>query len=921
MVKFIEELYKNNRQYFDGVANKGQQVLNMLGVVKDYTFTKPNVDLSTDSVKALTPEEQAKLTKSQQQSYNQYKKELKSNKWKVAKTSANTAAELLVPFYSGTEEQIKAVNDYLDGSIDKNTMVKRVKSGTITNAIDGLLMLVGGAAGAAVSRRALKGLIGEARRLNRTAGRLAANKYAQFQATSIRNGLVKQNPNAAKVIKRESDNLANEMDKVLKQNGLKSKANDYLMATEKEYADLLTRPGDYETISIDDYFRLIQDVDTRSPLAQLYDLKLPATTKGTGFTSDIPGTQLVPLKDGSLIIKDSSKGKLIRVKPEIAKTWEEDIIEANAKAKADKILYIADDIPDSVASKLNKGIDDLNLNDKETILGSMKKNAKDLGDIADEVGATKEDLPKLIPFVKWFQKIYENSPNFIKSKGPKGAAIYGTIGAANTGLSLYDIFQDYKEYGEPDLAKIASAPIRIAGGFIPIGGPAMQLFFSGLGYFNGDKLARAALRRIGFNQVLSQKEKEEISQGLRSAADMSDVPEYLTGASGRRYHRVGNKIYDFSTGSMTNVNQALDDAANFYSYNTQKNNDEIAQLQQQEQQLMNAKQQGYDIPDIQFQNIQNRIGELQQQNSQNQQALEVLNISDDYNDNEPLIDQYMKREVEPQIQKQQEVQIANQQSRQQNLNEIMREIAGQQEQYINQYFTPENLAIEYSQYNNLVGAQQASYLSPEEFAEIKKQKAMYQMLPTIREKALQELTTLEQLAQKNLGLTIQNNAQAETVRNNYVKNMIDEFKAKESQRHNLQSEAIDIGNLGVNQQKANIQQNQLAINKYKADIDKMNALTQQQRAKDYGKYVETYTETAPYNRFEAMGAGFAGGMSGGVDADTMINLNPELGKQLFPSAFQQNQDNQQQTSQQPMNARQTNEQYINNLMRNINGNK
>lgn len=860
MVKFIEELYKNNKQYFDGVTNKGQQVLNLLGVVKDYTFTKPNVDLSTDSVKALTPEEQARLTKSQKQSYNQYKKDLKSNKWQVAKTSANTAAELLVPFYSGTEEQIKAVNDYLDGSIDKNTMVKRVKSGTITNAIDGLLMLVGGAAGAAVSRRALKGLIGEARRLNRTAGRLAANKYAQFQATSIRNGLVKQNPNAARVIKRESDNLANEMNKVLKQNEPKSKADDYLMATEKEYADLLTRPGDYDNISAKE--ALDKYLDTKSISASQYLEKY-----------------------------------------------------------GDDLVDVAKEIPEEAARKIVRGTSKLTTKDQDVILKVIKKNAGDLGKIAKEVGATKEDLPKLIPFVKWFSKIYENSPNFIKSKGPKGAAIYGTIGAANTGLTLEDIFQDYKEYGEPDLAKIASAPVRVAGGFIPIGGPAMQLLFSGLGYFNGDKLSRAALRRIGFNQVLSQKEKEEISQGLRSAADMSDVPEYLTGASGRRYHRVGNKIYDFSTGSMTNVNQALDDAANFYSYNTQKNNDEITQLQQQEQQLMIAKQQGYDVQDIQFQNIQNRIGELQQQNSKNQQALEVLNISDDYNDNEPLIDQYMKREVEPQIQKQQEVQIANQQSRQQNLNEIMREIAGQQEQYINQYFTPENLAIEYSQYNNLVGAQRASYLSPEEFAEIKKQKAMYQMLPTIREKALQELTTLEQLAQKNLGLTIQNNAQAETVRNNYVKNMIDEFKAKESQRHNLQSEAIDIGNLGVNQQKANIQQNQLAINKYKADIDKMNALTQQQRGKDYGRYVEAYTETAPYNRFEAMGAGFAGGMSGGVDADTMINLNPELGKQLFPSAFQQNQDSQQQANQQPMNVKQTSEQYINNLMRNMNVNK
>ena len=861
MVKFIEELYKNNRQYFDGVANKGQQVLNLLGVVKDYTFTRPNVDLSTDSVKALTPEEQARLTKSQQQSYNQYKKDLKSNKWQVAKTSANTAAELLVPFYSGTEEQIKAVNDYLDGSIDKNTMIKRVKSGTITNAIDGLLMLVGGAAGAAVARRAIKGLIGEARRLNRTSGRLAANKYAQFQATSIRNNLVKQNPNAAKVIKRESDNLTNEMDKVLKQNGLKSKADDYLVATEKEYADLLTRPGDYENISAKE--ALDRYLDTKPISASQYLEKY-----------------------------------------------------------GDDLVDIAKEIPEEVSRKIVRGTGRLTTKDQDVILNVIKKNAGDLGKIAKEVGATKEDLPKLIPFVKWFSKIYENSPNFIRSKGPKGAAIYGTIGAANTGLTLEDIFQDYKEYGEPDLAKIASAPLRIAGGFIPIGGPAMQLLFSGLGYFNGDKLARAALRRIGFNKVLSQVEKEEISQGLRSAVDMSDVPEYLTGASGRRYHRVGNKIYDFSTGSMTNVNQALDDAANFYAYNMQKNNDEIAQLQQQEQQLMNAKQQGYDIQDIQFQNIQNRIGELQQQNSQNQQALEVLNISDDYNDDEPLIDQYMKREVEPQLQKQQEVKIANQQLRQQNLEELMRVIAGQQEQYINQYFTPENLAIEYSQYNNLVGAQQASYLSPEQFAEIKKQKAMYQMLPTIREKAFQELTTLEQLVQKDLGLTIDNNEQIETARNNYVKNLIDTFKANEYKRHNLQSEAIDLGNLGVNKQKADIQQYQLGINKYKADIDKMNAITQQQRGKDYGKYVEAYTETAPYNRFEAMGAGFAGGMSGGVDADTMINLNPELGKQLFPSVFEQNQGGQQQqNNQQPMNARQTSEQYINNLMRNMNVNK
>lgn len=50
----------------------------------------------------------------------------------------------------------------------------------------------------------------------------------------------------------------------------------------------------------------------------------------------------------------------------------------------------------------------------------------------------------------------------------------------------------------------------------------------------------------------------------------SYVPEYLTGVSGRKYHVVGEKIYDFSTGKPVNVNEALTDADNYLTMQTQK---------------------------------------------------------------------------------------------------------------------------------------------------------------------------------------------------------------------------------------------------------------------------------------------------------------------------------------------------------------
>lgn len=699
---------------------------------------------------------------------------------KVGQT-ANSAAEMFIPFYSATKRQLQAVNDYLDGKIDKDEYYKQVGSGTLGQALDAALLFVGGKAARAVAKKALKPIINKAVQAASTSGVKAATNIISSGLAQARNAAVKASPKAAEAINKGVTSLKGSIDDVLSK---------------------------------------------FSPKGDTVDLT--------------------------------------KMSPEQVDKFFMDNFDTISLAEAEKLGVIKPNLDASFKSIL-------------------RENAAGLKGLADQVGVkSAKELPNLIKFAKQLGSIIENSPAYIKSMatGDMGSKA-GII--ANTGLSVYDLYQAFKDGGNDLVPKTIGDVTRVGTSAIP-GGFITKLLYGALGYSVGDKLSRAALKKLGVKQSTSDIENKEIEQGIRQPGLSEQIPEFITGQSGRKYHVVNDKIYDFGTGRPVNVQQALQDADAYIQFQTQQVNDQLANVNQQIADAENAIDRGYNIsPDqleplyVERENLQTEANQLQQ-----------INFSEpEYDADGDLVEQVKTRVVQPQ----QDQQIAQQAQQQfdysQAYQQLYNKIAQDTFNDLNTYYTPENQAVDYYQYMLKFANKEVPYMSPEQFSQYSKVQAMRQMAPQIQTNAQNMLNNLIEQRNKEREYQLNLRKQSEVERAGYAGNLIDAYKAEETKRHNITTEGTDVykaqsgrmsatadvSNAQTRQQELGVKQKQLEVNQQ-----------EQQRRQ----------QLLPYQQAEAAGSALMNAQMGGVDLDTFLNTNQSVMQQVYPAAFQQNQQQQQQ---------------------------
>lgn len=692
---------------------------------------------------------------------------------KAAETT-DKAAELFVPFYSATKGQINTVRDYLDGKISKDEYYKRIGSGTLEQAVDGLLLAIGGKAAGALTKKAASTAIGKAVTTYAKYGLKSANKVAKSVLTSARNNMVKANPKVAAQIKKGVDSLKGSIDEALsKITGSK----DYKMATQGEIDDLLNG----------------------------YQMATPAEE----------------------------------------------------------------------AAILGKPVSQLTSKKELTLLGLVKENAAGLNKLAKEVGVTKaSDIPKLMKFTKQLGSIIENSPAYIRNmaSGMKNGSKAGII--ANTGLSLYDLYQAFKEGGDNLIPRAVGDVTRGATSLLP-GGLVAKLLYGALGYSAGDKLTRAGLKKLGVKETTSDIENKEIVQGIRQPGLSEELPEYIEGQSGRKYHIVNDKIYDFATGKPVNIQQALQDADAYIQTQTQLTQDQLNVVNQQIADLEGAAQQGYNIAPDQLEPL------YQQRETLSTQAnrLGQLNFSQpEYDSSNNLIEQVYNREVKPIEQQQQAQQVQQQQDYMQTYEQVFNKIAGDTYRDLDNYYTPDTMALDYLQYMRGVGSGRNVYLSPDEFAQANKMQAMRQLAPKIHENAQKTLSSLFDQYNKQRDYQLELRKQGEIERHQQTKDIVSTYNAQEAARHNLQSENIDV----YKAQSGRISAGASAMN---AETNRAELPIKQRQLEINQRDLERRQQLVPYQQAEMAGSALSGASMSGMDLDTFINSNQSVMPQVFPEAF------------------------------------
>lgn len=515
----------------------------------------------------------------------------------------------------------------------------------------------------------------------------------------------------------------------------------------------------------------------------------------------------------------------------------------------------------------------LNQSEEASFVKLIKENSDELGKLAKEVGIkSKAEIPNFIKFIKQLGSIIENSPAYIKGLATAGG-LAGNI--VNSGLSLFDMYQAFKEGGDnliprtiADLSRMGAS--AIPGGFLP------KLLYGSLGYGVGDKLSMAALKKLGVQSGYTPEQEQEIINGYRQPGLDTQYNEYEVGGSGRKYHVKGDRVYAFDTGLPVSLREFNEDINAGARFKYEQALDTYNNVNGEYQQLLAAKQQGYNIPDNQIeiaavntQNAYNQLGIASQEVQRVQKATE-----NDYDINGDLVQQYTDRYVTPQKALEEQRRIEAQQDYNERYQKLFNQIAQANYDNINRYYSnPQNIQEEYFEYINRMTGMGYRPMSPEQFIEVQKNKAMYNIAPEIHKQATQ---ILEQgiIQQSNLGNIGQKYYKtASDVEHNIVTEGQTDVKNKETQRHNIMQEQIGVGNLGVNQANAETRAKAAEIQ------NQIAGLKQQQ--------LELEQQLAPYKKLNALsGAAQSTGPMSGMTMDQLINIDPELGKQVFPAAFQ-----------------------------------
>lgn len=493
----------------------------------------------------------------------------------------------------------------------------------------------------------------------------------------------------------------------------------------------------------------------------------------------------------------------------------------------------------------------------------LKENGAQTKKLFEELNIkSKAEIPNVIKFVKEFGELLKASPKRIKGEN---------IGAKFSGIDVYDMYQAFKQAGNK-LIGLTKDQIK--------NHPILSLAYSSLGLMGAGGLAYVAGKKLfGKDDNL----EKEIKAGIAYPGLEEELGEqYLVGQSGKKYHVVGNRAYDYSTGRPANIEQFLDDVTAKVNFDTQSINDQIKTKQDQLAQLEQAEQNGYQVNPQFRQGIVNDIGRLQQDLSN----LPTVNVNYrdpvlSFDENGDIEQQYKDNVVAPQQARQAYQQQIQQQQvddrYNQIVNDIYNKVANAYQQDLDTYFTPDNLAIEYGKYMNQVFMGQAQPLSPERFAEISKAQYMHQLLPTIANQAQAQVQAL-MTGQKNVyDYLNKQQTLAETGRHNRATEGIDVYKAQSDvadKRVQRQQKNIELG-LSANKQAQDYELGRggLEVSQQNAATNRMNAVTRQ--------------EALPFQQAANIGEFMSGVSMGDVPINELTQSNPQLFQKVFPGPEQQ----------------------------------
>ena len=532
----------------------------------------------------------------------------------------------------------------------------------------------------------------------------------------------------------------------------------------------------------------------------------------------LPDNRVMSLEEG---VKALEKGKdYIMSSPEEFMKLFGDATKAEVKA---------------VAKAADKGVNGLSKAETDSILDMLKSDAKGLQQLAKDTGAKKSEVFDLMKFANQLGDIIKNSPNYIKSQAT-GKDKLGIL--ANAGLSVYDLYQAYKENDGSLLPKSLNNVARMAGGLIP-GNPILKIFYGGLGYAAGDQLTKAAFKKLGVKHETSDLINKEIEAGIYQPGLSDEIPEFIEGQSGRKYHVTGNKIFDYATGRPVNIVNALKDASDFVQFKTQEAIDKKNALEQQENDLRIAMQQGYNVDPGQLQNIQVQKETVQQEINRNSQLANQLQPLT-YDSEGDLVEQYKQNVVAPEQQKEEIQAQRTNQDIATAYNIIAQKVAYDSAADINRLVTPQSMLNEYHIHQAKARAGQGYFFNNiNDFTEWKKSQAMIELQPKIREQAV---------------TIMQNGIKSQQELNKFL---LDVQKATETARHNRVTEAKDVYNA---QTERGYKQGQLNIGQYNAETGRINAGTGQYNA-------QTGRMNADTNRAELGIKGY-NAQTGRMNADT-----------------------------------------------------
>lgn len=566
-----------------------------------------------------------------------------------------------------------------------------------------------------------------------------------------------------------------------------------------------------------------------------------------------------------------------------AKAAERFVMNAASKLRNNAVVNSAKTTAKTTKSTIDKGVQNIKgsiddtikkftqrannpkLSPEERSFAQMvRDNAQKMKNLADDLGVKdKKEIPNLIKFVKQTGDIVKNAPENIR-RAAQGLPLV-TMGA--TGLSIYDLYQAFKEGGNNLIPSIVSNAAGVASTFIP-GGTLAKMLYAGLGYKVGDRLTRAAIQKLGVQQEISDEMKREYEAGMaypRLSEELSQVGEFPVGLSGRKYHVVGDRIYSFDTGRPVPVQQAIDDINEQIAYEDQQVVDATRQAEAQLANLQQMQQSGYDVAPQQVQQAQRNYNSLMNTVAN----LKNRNVNlNDYDASGDLVAQVQAEngiipaagaaEVVPQYQA---PAIDYNQLYENVYNQVAQRTFDQLDQYIN----PRGLAVDYNQYMLNVTAGLAPYMNINDYVQYRKMQAMPAAHNAIDQQAKAIITNYINAEKEAFAryesmrdYALEVRKQNEVERAGFTDDVINAYKAEETGRHNLVTEEQGAQGLDIEQQRAD------------------TAAQTEKRQQSLLPYQQAATATEAL-----MNAGFSD-----VPLDTILNSNPQLFQQVYPGTVQ-----------------------------------